>query len=415
MENISLTTDQVNAIELKRKAALEKRKVQLGNVPVNTVKEFSTPQKSQRNSSLVGRGIEHWTLTPAQANKIEINKLEALERRKQIKEQLEDEEMLKIAALYQKNHSSSILQFNSNSLPSSQDQDSFNMSQQHINGTTQMSTEQLRKIELNRVTALETRKRKKEQEEDEEMSKITASYEKIYASSILQFNSNSLPLSQDQDSFNTSQHREEIRSSANHQMPLEQLRKIEMNRLTALKRRKRKREQEEEQEMMKIGGMYDNSSPTSNSYLQREKVLPSSQPISGLQFLNDSEYPLIPDQIEQIEMNKNAALQRRKKKKEQHFQEISQIVPFYDCISPSSTQPNVELFPSSQQEVCINTHLFPETVVQPYSLSSLSADQLQRNEQTHPTVLEQNVENEDEESDLAEFHDCREDPEIWYL
>jgi hypothetical protein len=332
MKPVSVKSEQTYDIELNRENAIERRKTKRGmtNEVVNTVKEFSTPSKQ-------GRNLETCPLTPAQISKIEMNRSAAVERRKYIKEREQDDEMLKIADFYENNHISPILQFDSNSLPASQDRNSFNMSQYP----------------------------------DESVD-------------------------------------------AYHQLSPDQLFKIEMNKMAALEKRKRKREQEEE-ERVRAAAMFDNvySLGPSKSYFQQITVLPSSQPIDDFQDMEEFTCPLTPDQLQRIEESKMAALQRRKKRKEQQErEEIIETTPYYDYNSPSSTQAlNVELFPFNQQGGCINVQSFPEVIGQ----SSSTFSEL-RHRQDHNQTAEIGKK-EDEEVDLSEFHDCHEgeEPEIWYL
>jgi hypothetical protein len=168
MKPLSLTSEQTYAVEVNRKNAIERRKAKLGmtNDIGNAVKEFATPLKQKENSFSAEKNLKICPLTPAQISKIEMNKLAALERRKLIKEREEDDVMLKIANLYEKNHTSSILQFDSHCLPASQDRNSFNMSQyldeMNVDAHYQLSSDQLLKIEMNKMAALEKRKREKE-------------------------------------------------------------------------------------------------------------------------------------------------------------------------------------------------------------------------------------------------------------
>jgi hypothetical protein len=154
----------------------------------------------------------------------------------------------------------------------------------------------------------------------------------------------------------------------------------------------------------------------SKSYFQQDLVQPSSQQIDCFQEMNGLTCPSTPDQLEKVEESKTAALQRRKNKEEQQErEEIIEIIPYYDYNSPSSTQAlNIELFPFSQQEGCINIQPFPEVIAQS---SSTLVELHHRHDQHLTAVPDETGKKEDEEVDLSEFHDCQEgdETEIWYL
>jgi hypothetical protein len=125
MENISLTAEQLLTIEINKRAALERKaKLRKANIDDFFRNNLSTPIKQRRSSSLTEKSPET-PLTPEQTQKIENSKQAAL-KRKRIKEQQLDEELLKIAVLYENSCPPSTLLFEEVSSSSSQNYNSLN-------------------------------------------------------------------------------------------------------------------------------------------------------------------------------------------------------------------------------------------------------------------------------------------------